>query len=327
VTFLQGDAKDDTFLGNCLKRLDRLDAIVDFMNYPTGEFAKRKDHLLESTHQYVFMSSARVYAPSDEPMSELSPRLLDVCEDQAYLATDEYALAKARSENLLTASPSRNWTIIRPYVTFGVHRLQLGTLEIPVWLWRATHSIPVALPEILMDRYTTMTWAGDVAGIVSQLVGCDAALGEVFNVVTNESQTWSEVCDLYQVAMDLKIHTVPTKRYANFMGSTAQLLLDRATHRRFDASKAIELIGGWQFSKLSDTLPLELVKTLCDDQGIEPDPFWNGAMDAVLGIHSSLASTPKNRRIAYWQGRYPVLKKALRSVESARRRSRTHPKA
>ena len=39
------------------------------------------------------------------------------------------ALQKAREENLLLKSDSRNWTIIRPYITYYDERLQLGVFE------------------------------------------------------------------------------------------------------------------------------------------------------------------------------------------------------
>lgn len=50
------------------------------------------------------MSSARVYAENNALISEDSPRLLDVSTDAVYLRTNEYALAKAREENILRNS-------------------------------------------------------------------------------------------------------------------------------------------------------------------------------------------------------------------------------
>ena len=70
------------------------------MIWSTSDFDKCYEALLAATDQYIYMSSYRVYA--DSPLiTEDSPRLLDVSDDPEYLATDEYALAKARCENLL----------------------------------------------------------------------------------------------------------------------------------------------------------------------------------------------------------------------------------
>lgn len=111
--YIKGDAHDINFLQSLLQK-EKWDAIVDFMIYTTNDFEERYNQLLDSTTQYVYISSARVYAQNDSLITEDSPRILDVCKDQDYLATDEYALTKARQEDILKKSGKRNWTIIRP---------------------------------------------------------------------------------------------------------------------------------------------------------------------------------------------------------------------
>ena len=110
VKFIIGDAKDYAFFDSVVK--EHYDAIIDFMVYHSDHFEQRLPKFLMNTDQYFFFSSSRVYADSIEPLTENSPRLLDVCKDESYLATDEYALAKAREENLLFRAEKRNWTII-----------------------------------------------------------------------------------------------------------------------------------------------------------------------------------------------------------------------
>ena len=133
VSYVQGNGHDIAFLNTLLK--DKYDVIVDFMNYHTEEFRERYRILLNACGQFVYLSSSRVYADSDSPITEESPRLLDVTTDAEYLRTDEYALAKARQENLLRESEHKNWTIIRPYITYSEIRLQLGVLEKEAWLY------------------------------------------------------------------------------------------------------------------------------------------------------------------------------------------------
>jgi hypothetical protein len=107
------------------------------MIYTTQSFKERVNFLLDATSQYVFFSSSRVYADSEIPITEDSSRLLDVSQDKKFLSTDEYSLAKARQENILRKSKRKNWTIIRPYITYSENRLQLGILEKEEWLYRA----------------------------------------------------------------------------------------------------------------------------------------------------------------------------------------------
>lgn len=146
------------------------------MVWSTAEFADRVEQCLNATGQYVFVSSYRVYA--DSPViAEDSPRLLDVVDDSDYLKTDEYALAKARCENMLFESGKKNWTIVRPAVTYdGTGRFQLAVHESEVWLRRALNDIPVPLPDVICGKQGTMTWGGDVARMIALLIGNPQAL-------------------------------------------------------------------------------------------------------------------------------------------------------
>jgi len=86
IHYLYGNAKENSFLSQVCG-LMAWDAIVDFMSYKTQEFEQRASLLLQSTKQYVFISTARVYGNLEHPIKESSPRLLDCCEDKTYLAT------------------------------------------------------------------------------------------------------------------------------------------------------------------------------------------------------------------------------------------------
>ena len=181
VTYARGDAHDRHFLDDVLAV--GWYAVVDFMVWSTDAFQGACDALLGSCRQYVFLSSYRVFA--DSPViTERSPRLLDVTGDAEYLATDEYALAKARQEDLLRGSGRGGWTIVRPAITYSVGRLQLCTLECGTWLPLALAGHAVPLPPEMLSRQTTMTWGGDVALMISRLLGGEAALGEDYDVCT-----------------------------------------------------------------------------------------------------------------------------------------------
>ena len=86
IHFIKGDAMDIVFLKSILSAYN-YDAIIDFMLYSVTAFSQRIELLLESTSQYIYLSSARVYAGQDYPMTEVSPRLLDICNDKEYLST------------------------------------------------------------------------------------------------------------------------------------------------------------------------------------------------------------------------------------------------
>lgn len=246
IIYLQGNAREPNFLKKVLE-LKRWDAIVDFMYYNTNDFKLVYEQFLSHTSQYVFLSSSRVYAESDEPLTEDSPRLLDVCKDADYLATDEYALAKAREENILRASGKSNWTIIRPYVTFSDYRLQLSCEEKESWLYRCLQGKTIVFSRDLADKQTSFTYGEDVARGIAAIIGKQDALGQAFHITNSGHYKWSEICEWYMCAIEKETGFKPklllTERYEFYYGGNVpQVKYDRLYNRVFDNSKINQFI-------------------------------------------------------------------------------------
>lgn len=290
VRYIQGDAQDDCFLRELLR--NDWDVIVDFMAYKTASFGQRMDALLGATGQYIFTSTARVFADSLQLITERTPRLLEVSPDTAYLATEEYALTKARQEDLLRASERCNWTIIRPYITFGMGRLQLGTLEKENWLYRALQGRSIVFCDALLDKSTTLTDGADVARMIGVLVGNTAAYGEDFNLTGDQSITWREVMSLY--LDELEAHQGSRPRvvlqdldtFCRWALSVPQVIYDRMYDRRFDPSK----IGGlFDLSTLTDSqvaLKARLRGQLAGGQFLPIDWRAEALRDRAIGDHA-----------------------------------------
>ncbi len=246
ITYTQANAKDDSFLEGLLR--NGYDAIVDFLIYSTQEFRRRHAMMLRGTDHYIFLSTYRVYADST-PLTEDSPRLLDVSEDKAFLSTEDYALFKARQEDILRASQFDNWTIVRPAITYSKFRFQLVTLEANTIIPRVRKGLPVILPQEAMPVQATMSWAGDVAGMIARLVLNPATLKETFNVATAEHRTWEEIANYYKEIIGLDYLTVDADTYLSFFGASRasgpgyQLLYDRCFNRVVDNSKVLGLTG------------------------------------------------------------------------------------
>lgn len=241
VRYVQGNARDPDFLRGILR--EGWDVVVDFMVHETSAFREVRDLFLEATAQYVYLSSARVFAQSDEPLTEHSDKLLDVSENAAFLATDEYALAKARQENLLRDTDRGNWTIVRPYITFGAARFQLGTLEKEAWLFRALQGRRIVFCGPMREKWTTLTSGTDVAHMIAALIGNPAALGEDFNLTGHQAMTWGELLELYLDLLEEHLGRRPevleqdVERFCQAANSVPQVRYDRMYDRRFDPSK------------------------------------------------------------------------------------------
>lgn len=251
VEYRQGNAKDDAFLDALLS--ERFDAIIDFMIYSTDAFSARCETLLSHTDHYIFLSSYRVYGDTGcAPITEESPRLLDSVDDPEYLKTDEYGLAKARQENILNASGRKNYTIIRPSITYAGDRFQLGTMEANEFLVRALKGKTVVFPKEMLSKRAAMTWAGDVGKMIARLVLNEAAFGETYTAASAETVTWNNVLKIYQKILGMQVKYVPLSVYQSIVGRPWQIRYDRMLHRVIDNGKILRATG----MKQSELMPL-----------------------------------------------------------------------
>lgn len=252
VIYCQGNARSDDFLLRILEGKS-YDAIFDFMVYNTEELRKRLPKLLEKTKQYFFFSSSRCYAETEGKIVENSPRLVDACTDVDYLSTDEYGLAKGREENLLTLCEKRNWTIIRPYITYNDYRIQLGVYEKENWLKRALAGRTIILPKDIAERKTSMTYGPDVAGALIKLIGNEKAYGEAFHIATRETHTWGEILAFYcdkieeKTGKRPKVKIINDSRGLQTVWNKWQIIYDRLYDREFDTTKIESVRGPYEY--------------------------------------------------------------------------------
>jgi len=294
IMYLHGNARDIGFLTEILKKF--WDVIIDFMSYGTDEFKSRRDLLLGATSQYVFLSSARVYSKSEVPITEETPRLLDVSTDQVYLKTDEYALAKARQENLLYDSGRRNWTVIRPSITFSETRLQLGVLEKESWLYRALHGRSIVFSEDIADKLTAMTYGWDVSKGIASIVGNPKAYGKIFHITSKEAFRWHEILEIYLEVLEKILGTRPkvvmTKKSLNLRISKYQVIYCRYFNRRFDNSKIKQFVDVDAFRKTEDGLRYCLEKFLKNPSFFNINWTLEAMNDRAAGERTPLSEIP-----------------------------------
>lgn len=196
VKYILANARDPKSMEKIVSG-HQYDCIVDFMNYNYEEFEAWHFRLLQSSKHYIFLSSSRVYAESQIPLTEDSPRLLETTRDLEFLATNRYALRKALEEDLLKSSGMKNYSIVRPYITYSNRRLQLGICEKEDWLYRILNDKEVLFSEGVLDKYTTMTFGDNVSYGIATLIKKAEPKGEVIHITTEETMTWGEILQLY----------------------------------------------------------------------------------------------------------------------------------
>ena len=247
LKYIRTDAMD---VFNARKIINQgYDGIVDFMMYRTHEFLDRQQMLLGNTDHYIFLSSYRVFDDSEIPTKETSPHLLDSSRDVDFLASDDYTLFKAREERIIRTRNYKNYTIVRPAITYSKRRAQLVTLEREHMLPYIKSGKSIPLPEAAKDVQGTMTWAGDVAEMVARLLLKEEAKCNDFNVTTSEHHSWDEIAGYYKDIFGLNYHYVSEEEYVKFRcgGEESkyneilwQLRYDRLLNRVMDNEKVLK---------------------------------------------------------------------------------------
>ena len=311
VHWLTGNAHDDIFLNHILKTT--YDVIIDFMVYQLEEFKDRAGRFLASARQYIFLSSSRVYADSPVPITEDMPRLLDTCVDREYLSTDEYALDKARQEDALRSLGKKNWTIVRPYITYNSNRFQLGTLEKENWLYRALHGRTVVFTKDIAEHVTTLTYGHDVAERIAVLAGNEKAFGETFHITGKSTMKWGEVLNLYLDVLENvtgrrpKVCLMENSNVFQKVLNGYQIKYDRLYDRRFDNSKIESICGnGKEYMQMREGLEMCL-KTFLKDGGRFLPLYWKNEaiMDRITHERTKLKEFDSlGFKLKYLVGRY-----------------------
>lgn len=317
VHYIKGDAHDYDFLTKLLKQ-NNWDVIVDFMVYNSVEFQRRIDTILESVGQYIFLSTCRVFADSEYPITETSPRLLDTSNDYGLLKSDDYPITKAKQENILFNHNMQNWTIVRPYITFSSQRLQLGVLEKEYWLYRAVNKNSVVFSKDISNSITTLTFGKDVSIGISKLIWNKKAIGETVNITTKENMYWSEVLDVYkktyyEITGDImNVNLVSDPNINAFaVASVWPLKYDRLYNRIFDNSKFMHMVGSdFTFSDSRQMLAKCLKEFYENGCEFKPIPYSTMAYyDRICGEKTIFSDHSLKRKIEYFLIKYTELYK------------------
>ena len=248
LTFVKARA-DLGFLKGFFAERGRYAAIVDFVHTPDIEALKpRMDLILANTDQYVYLSSYRTYSDVDAVVTESTPQWLDTTKDAKMLEEDDYAIPKARGERYLASLGCRNWTIIRPIISFTHFRLDLVTVGAYAILHRTRAGKPIPLPVEIRDKHCGVTWGGNTGLQIAHLIGKEAALGEAFTLGVDEGLTWGDVARFYEELAGARFEWIPAKDYlavatANTYMDAQMIWTDRALDRSVDFSKVMRVTG------------------------------------------------------------------------------------
>jgi len=166
----------------------RFDAVVQFIAFEPAQIERDLRLFAGRCGQYVFISSASAYAkparfvPTTERTSLENPHW-------------QYSRNKIACERTLRAAGGAKlpYTIVRPSLTYDT------VIPLPICGWtdftaieRMRRGQPVVVPGDGTSPWT-ITHAEDFAQGLLGLIGAPAALGEDFQITSDEALTWDEL--------------------------------------------------------------------------------------------------------------------------------------
>lgn len=239
----------------------RYDGIVNFIHYPNYEdYIPYHELLSKNTGHLIFLSSYRVYADLQHPITENAPHLIDVIKDDPqFLEEENYALAKSRAEHYLkNNSCSKNWTVVRPVISFSARRLDINMVSGHTVVDAVKEGKTVQLPLEAKNLTAGLDWAGNSGKLIANLLFKENTIGEAYTISTAQNLTWSDVANIYSELLNVKFEWVP----ANYPHNTWHWYYDRAYDREIDNSKVLKATGlkSSDFKSIKEGVYIELTK-------------------------------------------------------------------
>jgi nucleoside-diphosphate-sugar epimerase len=238
ATLLKGDIHTDEAHLASLVAGHHFDAVVDYIAFAPNDIERDLRIFRGKTDQFVFISSASAY---QKPVKN-------------YLITEEtplenpyweYSRNKIACENLLMKEYRENGfpvTIIRPSHTYGHSQIPFGytTWREP---WTAIDRMKRGEKVILHGDGTSLwvlTWNADFAKGLVGLLGNPKAVGEAFQITSDQALSWEQIyLEAYQaLGLEPNVIHIPSDFIARFdEEAVGSLIGDKSNSVVFDNSK------------------------------------------------------------------------------------------
>ncbi len=231
---------------------EHYDGIVNFLHYNTVEEYEPYHKLLsENTEHLIFLSSYRVYADKQHPITESAPMLLDVSEDSEFVENEKYAISKALCEKFLnTSSYKKNWTIVRPVISFSALRFDLLMYFGDYIIKCAENKEPVYMPQNVKEITAGIDWAYNSGKLIANLLFKPATIGEAYTISSAPNLTWGEVSEIYAEVTGVEFIWIDEDKFLDKFpalrenkGTYWRYIYDRCFDRTIDNTKVLNATG------------------------------------------------------------------------------------
>lgn len=271
---------------------NRFDVVVDWIAFTPDDIERDLRLFGGKTGQFVFISSASAYQkpPAHYLITEETP-----LENPFW----EYSRNKIACEERLMQAYQRNGfpvTIVRPSLTYGPSQIPLcvGSWEHPYTVIdRIKKGRKIIIPGDGTSLWV-LTWNGDFARGLLGLLGRERAIGQAYQITSDEVLTWNQIYAEVgrAVGMDLNIVHIPSELIAAYDPEmVGSLIGDKANSAVFDNLKIKQLVP-------------EFTCTVTWSEGVRRAIAWHEADPLRCSIDAK-ANRVWDRVIRAFEGAYP----------------------
>ena len=270
----------------------QFDAVCEFIGFLPSQVERDIRLFKGRTRQYVYISSASAYN---------KPAANHVITEGTTLANPywEYSRNKIACEALLLKEYRENGfpiTIIRPSHTYCERAVPVSVHGLK-GSWQVLKRMMVGKQVLVHgdgSSLWTLTWNEDFARGFIGLLGNPKAIGEAFQIMSDEQLTWNQIYEcvakalnvtpkLYHIASDFLAATSPKE-----WDFTGNLLGDKAVTVVFDCTKLKRAVPGFQAATRFDEGVRRCVAyILAHPELQEEDPEFDAWCDRVIAAQEA----------------------------------------
>ncbi|MBR3531385.1 MAG: SDR family oxidoreductase [Bacteroidaceae bacterium] len=277
------------------------DAVCEFIGFLPEQVERDIQLFSGHTRQYVYISSASAYN---------KPARSHVITEGTTLANPywQYSRNKIACEELLMKHYREEGfpvTIIRPSHTYCERSVPVS-VHGPKGSWQVLKRMLDGKPVIVQgdgSSLWTLTWNEDFARGFIGLLGNPKAIGEAFQIMSDESLTWNQI---YQcVANALGVSFQPYYVASDFLADvalkdydfTGNLLGDKSVTVVFDCSKLKKAVPGFQATTRFDEGVRRCVAHILAHPELQvEDPEFDAWCDQVIEAQENAKAQMKNKK-------------------------------
>ena len=287
VHLIQADIENEQDIAEKLQGMS-FDCVGEFIGFVPSQVERDFRLFRGKTRQYIYISSASAYQkpPTGYIITEETPLTNPFWEySRNKIACEEYLMARYREDGFPV-------TIVRPSHTYDERSVPLG-VHGNGGCWQVVKRIREGRKVIIHGDGTslwTITHNSDFAKGYAGLIGNEKAIGEAFQITSDESVSWNEIYQAIADALGVKLdpYYIASQTLAD-MGDydfTGSLIGDKSNSVVFDNSKLKSLVPDFKAEVtakegIKDTVNYVLSHPECQNEDPEFDAWCDKVIDAV----------------------------------------------